>query len=223
MSISQSMYKAEAKKFYQQKELEKLGLTPEDDQHEQIVKFLTLLHEETVVNGLLTMDDLDKLFIQYFIDSIQPLLLFGFKNEASVLTLASGVGFPAIPIAIFRPDLQVTMAEDDSEKRDFLKSCVEIVGVENVSVVDGDTTSIAEKFDYVVQRDVENLQSFTRVGKNVVTPEGRLYTYRTEAFEEELGNITMNKEDEGVCVSEIAEYDLANQVFGLNLVAFELF
>ena len=74
-----------------------------------------------------------------------------------------------------------------------------------------------------MQRGADKLWDFTRVAKNYVDKNGRMYTYRTENFEEELSEITVNKEAEGVCVNEIAEYDLANRIYGLNLVAFELY
>ncbi len=37
-----------------------------------------------------------------------------------------------------------------------------------------------------------------------------------------LESITTNKDKEGVRISEIAEYDLGNQILGLNLVSLEL-
>lgn len=213
-----------AKRDYQQKELERLGLTPEDEQHEQIVGFFSYLHDEAGKSSILPEpDENGNYFVKYFCDSIQPLLLFGFKVEGSLLDINGGVGFPAIPTAIFRPDLNVTIVEPDSDKFAFLAEMVEDLKITNVTVIKDVETLGDSTFDYVVQRGIETLTEFTRVGKKYVDRDGRLYTFRTENFEEELSEITMNKEDEGVCVSEIAEYDLANKIYGLNLVAFELY
>lgn len=210
------------KRDYQQKELERLGLTPEEDQHEQIIKFFCLVYDEIDNNEIFPASDKGKVFLKYFCDSIQPLLLFGFKNGATYLDVAAGYGFPSIPTAIFRPDLTMTLVEADDAKRAFLEEVVEVLGLEKVTVL-ASLDKVTDKFENSVQRDCGTLQNFTRQAKDHMQPDGRLYTFRTERFEEELSDITMNKETEGVCVSEIAEYDLANQIYGLNLVAFEIF
>lgn len=211
-----------AKKDYEQKELERLGLTPEDEQHEQIIKFFCMVYDEAENGTLIPAEDKGKYFLKYFCDSIQPLLLFGFKNGATYLDVAAGVGFPSIPTAIFRPDLEMTLVEEDDAKRAFLTEVVEELGLEKVTVV-ASLSEVDKKFENCVQRDCGTLQNFTRKAKDFSQPDGRLYTFRTENFEQELSEITMDKEGEGVCVSEIAEYDLANQIYGMNLVAFELF
>lgn len=211
-----------AKKDYQQKELERLGLTPEEEQYDQIVKFFCLIYDEVEKNGILPVKDKGQYFLKYFCDSIQPLLLFGFKNGARYLDVAAGVGFPSIPTAIFRPDLQMTLVEEDSAKRAFLEEMVAELGLTNVTVV-ASLDDVKGKFENSIQRDCGTLMDFTRKARGFMEPDGRLYTFRTPHFEEELSEITMNKEAEGVCVSEIAEYDLANQIYGLNLVAFEIY
>ncbi len=210
------------KKDFQQKELERLGLTPEEEQHEQIIKYFCLVYDEMdKEDGVFPGTEKGKVFLHYFCDSIQPLLLFGFKNGATYLDVSAGAGFPSIPTAIFRPDLIMTLVEEDDAKRAFLEEVVEELNFATVTVV-ASLDAVSDKFENGVQRDCGTLQEFTRKAKGHMLSDGRLYTYRTERFEEELSDITMNKDAEGVQVSEIAEYDLANQVYGMNLVAFEL-
>jgi 16S rRNA (guanine527-N7)-methyltransferase len=217
-------YEVAVKKDYQQKELERLGLTPEDDQHLQTIGFLCYIYDENTKSSVVPAGDKDgNYFIRHFMDSIQPLLLFGFERGATVLDINSGIGFPAIPTAIFRPDLDVTVVETNVEQYEFMKELVEVVGISNVTVVNSLDDIAAKKFDNVMERGAATLWDFTRVAKKYTASNGRMYTYRTENFEEELSEITVNKEKEGVCVNEIAEYDLANKIYGLNLVAFELF
>lgn len=219
MSRDLKSYVAMAKKDFQQKELERLGITPEHEQYEQIIHYFCLLYSETDARGILPVEEKGKFFIKHFCDSIQPLLLFGFKTGASLLTINSGAGFPAFPLAFFRQGLSVTMQEDNAENRQFLQECIEVTGLQNICVVD----SAEGEFDYVVERGADTLQSFTRKARGFVKKDGRMYTFRTENFERELSDITMNKESEGVRVHEIAEYDLANQIYGLNLVSFDLY
>ncbi len=216
-------YVEQAKKDYRQKELDRLGLTPEEEQEEQIVKFFCALYDMMERNPILPEDDKDKFFVRHFCDSIQPLLLFGFGRDSSLLDIGGTAGFPGIPTAIFRPDMTITLVEGDAAKRDFLVDAVAACELKNVTILSSVEEVKGQKFDYVVQRSNETLQDFTRIGRDFVDENGRLYTFGTENFHMELGDITAAKDEEGVCVSEIIEYDLANEIFGRNLVAFDLF
>ena len=223
MGFSTDTYMAPAKKDYQQKELEKLGLTPEDEQFLEIVNFMSHVNHEIAENDYLTKAAVGNIFIDHFIDSIQPLLLFGFKNEATLLILNSGVGFPAIPTAVFRPDLKITMVEENDAARAVLQRCIDVTGLKNLEVSPVGASEIESTYDYVIERGAETLPKFAHKAKGLVTPGGRLYCFETEKFHEERSEITMDKESVGVCVSEIAEYDLAMKHYGKNLVAFDLF
>ena len=79
-----------AKTSYDLKELERLGLTPDMNQREHILTFLCLLLKWNKVAGLISKSDEENLFLRHFCDSLQPLLLFGFKKNASILDIGSG-------------------------------------------------------------------------------------------------------------------------------------
>ena len=222
MSRDLLQYEKIAKKDFNQKELERLGLTPEEGQYEQIIKFFCMIYDEVEKTEILPKKLSGDYFTKYFCDAIQPLLLLGFEFGATFLNIKAGAGFPSLPIAIFRPDLKTIIVESDKKKFEFLKETVEVAEIKNVTVLNS-INEVKGTFDYVVENNCVTLQDFTRRNKKYIKDEGRLYTNRTENFEEELGDITANKSKEGVGVSEIAEYDLANKHFGLNLVSFELY
>ena len=107
---------ARAKKAYELKELERLGLTPTMEQREQILTFICLLLKWNPVAGLVSKNDEEQLFLRHFCDSLQPLLLFGFKKNAFILDIGAGGGFPSIPIRIFRPDLSIVLTDSNRKK-----------------------------------------------------------------------------------------------------------
>jgi 16S rRNA G527 N7-methylase RsmG len=97
--------------------------------------------------------------------------------------------------------------------------------LENATIYNGRVENMPKPqkgFDYVLSRGVGSLQTFSKLGKPFLSPDGHLYTYKTKNFAAELASITSNKEKEGIKISEIAEYDLANQILGLNLVSLEI-
>jgi 16S rRNA (guanine527-N7)-methyltransferase len=214
-----------AKKIYELKELERLGLTPDLIQRDMIILYMALLLKWNKVSGLVSPKDEDNMFIRHFCDSLQPLLLFGFKKNAKVLDLGSGGGFPSIPIRIFRSDLSFTLAESNRKKGSFLKEVKQRLALENLEVFCGRCEKLPKEsgpFDYIVSRGVGSLHNFASIAKNLITPEGRMYTFKSKQFQAELEEITSNKSKDGFGIAEIAEYDLANQILGLNLVSLSL-
>jgi 16S rRNA (guanine527-N7)-methyltransferase len=169
-----------AKACYELKELERLGLTPDLEQREQILTFISLLLKWNNVAGLISKADEENLFIRHFCDSLQPLLLFGFKKNATLLDIGSGGGFPAIPIRVFRPDLCMVLVESNKKKATYLKEIKKELGWENITIYNGRVEKMAKPekgFDYVVSRGVGSLQAFSDLGKPFLSPEGHLYTF----------------------------------------------
>jgi 16S rRNA (guanine527-N7)-methyltransferase len=214
-----------AKSVYELKELERLGLTPDLDQRELILIFTCLLFKWNDAAGLISKNDEDVFFLRHFCDSLQPLLLFGFKKNANILDIGSGGGFPSIPIRVFRPDLTFVLAEANRKKALFLKEVKKELNFENISIFNGRVEKMIipeNRFDYIISRGVGSLQKFSQLAKPFLSTDGHMYTFKTKQFVSELDFITSNKEKDGIKISEIAEYDLGNQISGLNLVSLEL-
>jgi 16S rRNA (guanine527-N7)-methyltransferase len=225
MNKNLKQYWNRAKACYELKELERLGLTPDMDQREQILTFISLLLKWNNVAGLISKTDEENLFIRHFCDSLQPLLLFGFKKNASLLDIGSGGGFPAIPIRVFRPDLSIVLAESNKKKATYLKELKKALGWNNITVFNGRVEKMEKPergFDYVISRGVGSLQTFSDLGKPFLSNDGHLYTFKSKNVAIELEAITSNKEKAGIKISEIAEYDLGNQIMGLKLVSLEI-
>ena len=73
--------------------------------------------------------------------------LFGERFIAGAQTLldiGSGAGFPGVPLAVARPDVQVTALEANQKKSLFLKEAKDELGLANLKVV----TSRLEGFDW---------------------------------------------------------------------------
>src|SRR5260370_9522 len=57
-------------------------------------------------------------------------------SPMTLLDFGSGAGFPGLPIALLRPDLQVTLAESQNKKAAFLREAVRTLILPNVEVWD---------------------------------------------------------------------------------------
>jgi 16S rRNA (guanine527-N7)-methyltransferase len=212
-----------AKRTYEPKELERLGLAPEPAQREMILTFLSMVLKENPAEKFVPAADEKKIFLRHFCDSIQSLLLFGFKRGALLLDIGSSGGFPVVPIRVFRPDLSYVIVEPNRGKAAFLERVSAALGVDNIKVFAGKAEGLAleRKADYVISRGVGMLQKFAQTARPFLAEGGRVYAYKTKQFAAELDAITENKEKDGLAVREIAQYDLGSVAQGLSLVSME--
>lgn len=74
------------------------------------------------------------------------------SGPVSVLDVGSGAGFPGVPMAIYRPDCRLTLAESNARKAAFLREATR--DIPNVRVVAKRAETIEEAFDWVVSRAV---------------------------------------------------------------------
>jgi 16S rRNA (guanine(527)-N(7))-methyltransferase RsmG len=72
--------------------------------------------------------------------------------QSSVIDVGSGVGLPAIPIAIVRPDLDVTLLDRSQRRTDLARRAVRILGLDNVTVETGDVKGVKGSWDVVTFR-----------------------------------------------------------------------
>jgi 16S rRNA (guanine527-N7)-methyltransferase len=69
-----------------------------------------------------------------------------------VVDIGSGGGFPGIPIAILRPECEITLVESHQRKSVFLRECSR--DLRNVRVVGKRAEDIRDTFDWLVSRAV---------------------------------------------------------------------
>lgn len=105
----------------------------------------------------------------------------------SVADVGSGAGLPGIPLAIARPDLQVTLIEPLLRRSDFLKGVVDElslgdrVRVERIRAEDCD-----DVFDAVTCRAVASLDKLVKWCTPLFYPAGKLYALKGSSAEREV-------------------------------------
>jgi 16S rRNA (guanine527-N7)-methyltransferase len=77
----------------------------------------------------------------------------------TVLDIGTGAGFPAVPLAVMRPDWRLTAIDGTRKKVDFLNKTVESIGLRNLVVEHAHSTHWrpGRRFDLVVARAVGSL------------------------------------------------------------------
>ena len=83
-----------------------------------------------------------------------------------VLDVGSGAGLPGLPLAICRPDLQLTLAEARGKRAAFLDLATASLGLENVSVYNGDVRHWQGKTAFVTAQAVAPFDEVYRLIKD---------------------------------------------------------
>ena len=141
---------------------EKLGILLTDEQIKSFEKLSELLVDQNKTMNLTAITDPDGIAVKHFADSISALSAYDFAENAKVLDVGTGAGFPSIPLLITRPDLEMTMIDSTAKKLKYVASTVEALGL-TAEVLHtraeeaGQNKEYREKFDIVCSRAVAAL------------------------------------------------------------------
>src|SRR5712664_1169672 len=88
-------------------------------------------------------------------------------GPGTLLDFGSGAGFPGLPIALLRPDLQVTLAESQNKKAAFLREAVRTLNLPNVEVWAARVEALPanRQFRVVTLRAVDNMEAALSAAK----------------------------------------------------------
>ena len=82
-------------------------------------------------------------------------------HGARVVDIGSGAGFPGLPLAIARPDLDVTLVEPRAKRCAFLRHVVRTLGLENVRVAAARIEEVVGRtFDVATTRALGHFQDW---------------------------------------------------------------
>ena len=118
------------------------------------------------------------------------------QSKAAIVDVGSGGGFPGIPVAIMRPDVNFTLIESKRLKSLFLKEVVSNLRLKNVTVVNERCEKIAESgrlegsFDWAFTRAVGELRLVYGLIKKMITPTGVLVAWKGGSLQKEIDALT---------------------------------
>ncbi len=173
--------------------LSRLGVELEDAQLDQCAHFLSLLLEANRRFNLTAIRDPAEAWPRHIVDSLTALFaLQSLESGDRLIDVGAGGGLPGIPLAIARPDLQVTLLEATGKKARFLESCVEALGLTHVSVVNdraetiGQRSEHRQRYDVAVCRAIGPMNVLLELTMPLIRVGGMLVAMKGPKAEEEL-------------------------------------
>lgn len=150
--------------------LAELHLKASDKQKDQLIDSLAFLSEWNAVINLTAIREPEAMLVQHIIDSLS-VLHFIPKEATTLLDVGSGGGFPALPIAVMRPDLEVVSIDAVRKKTDYVNKAAEALGIGNLSAVHSRVEEHPVTYDVVISRAYASLKDFVLTAQGCVSPE----------------------------------------------------
>ena len=166
---------------------------PNEAQMLQFYRFTEYLLEINAHTNLTAIREPIGIIDKHYVDSLLAIDLI--PEGSRVLDLGCGPGFPSIPLAIMRPDLEITALDSTAKKIDFVQKSAEILQLSNLKGVSGRAEDAKlrktlSKYDIVVSRAVARLNVLCELCIPYLKNGGSLVALKGAKFEEELTEAT---------------------------------
>lgn len=154
---------------------------------------------------------------RHFLDSLTA-AKYILPQNARVVDIGCGAGFPGIPLKIALPFIQLYLLETNRKKVTFLKHIVRSLDLNQTQTLHDRTENIVrtdtwkEKFDVVISRAALKLSDLLPLGQYFLVPDGLLITLKGPSVQTELetalagGNASK--------IYEIYQYDINVSLLG---------
>ncbi len=153
--------------------ISELGLVLFAEQQAKLLQYLVLLEKWNQVYNLTAIRDLGKMVSAHLLDSLSVIPCL--SGEA-MLDVGSGAGLPGIPIALARPDWEVTLLDSNHKKAAFLRQAVADLCLRNANVVCERVESwlAPREYDVIISRAFADLGEFASLAGRLLAPGGVL-------------------------------------------------
>jgi len=149
-----------------------LGLDLPPNGETRLLAYLALLDKWNRVYNLTAVREPERMVSHHLLDSLAAVPHF---SGPTVLDVGSGGGLPGIPLAIARPDLQVTLIDSVAKKTAFLLQAKAELGLANLTVATGRVEDFRPDtgFDSITSRAFSDLKEFVTLTRPLLKPGGR--------------------------------------------------
>ena len=199
----------------------KLNIDLSIDMLNKYEDYYSKLIEVNEYMNLTTITEHDEVYIKHFYDSLTLNLAIKDLKNITLCDVGAGAGFPSVPLAIAREDIDVTIIDSLNKRINFLNELVSYININNVKALHYRAEDYAkvkrEAFDVVTARAVARLNMLAELCMPLVRVGGLFVAMKSDNPEEiEEGKIAISKL--GGEIVDIINFDLPNDMGKRSIV-----
>lgn len=206
------------------KSAEDVGLQLSREQYDKFIIYMKLLQEWNEKINLTAIVEDEDIIKKHFIDSMKAFKRNEFKTAKTLIDVGTGAGFPGIPIAIMKDDINITLLDSLNKRVNFLNTVINTLEISNIVTIhsraeDGARNNdLREKFDVATSRAVANMSVLSELCLPYVKIGGNFIALKGPSVDKEI-NESMNAiKALGGKLIEINEVDIEGTDLKHNLV-----
>lgn len=185
-------------------------------------EYKKLFLEKNQVLNLISKNDEKFLEEKHIFDSLQIKLFFEKYNfyPKTMLDIGTGGGFPALPISIEYPQINVTGIDSIQKKIRAISEIAEDLKLKNFQTICDRVENIKDKkFDLITSRAVAKLDLIVQYAIPLLKKNGYLVVYKSKTAQEEIKLAEKVLKKYKAKVVDVIEYKLPlEEVFERNLI-----
>lgn len=191
---------------------------------EQFEKYFDLLLDWNEKINLTAITEEQDVITKHFLDSLMCLESGVIGDNASIIDVGTGAGFPGIPLKIAKDGLNVTLLDSLAKRLNFLNEVIDNLNLKNIRTVHaraedgGRDNDLREKFDVAVSRAVANLSTLSELCLPFVKVGGYFVSMKGPGVDEEIANAKNAIKILGGEIERVVPYDIPTTDLQHNLV-----
>lgn len=162
---------------------------PTENQARKLYELTAIMTDVNKKMNLTAITDPEAVILKHYADSlmISPFL----AENSTVIDVGCGAGFPTLPLAIFRPDLEITALDSTQKRIDYVQNTANALGLNNVTAICARAEELAndkayrESFDFATARAVAALPVLTELCLPYVKVGGKFVAMKGQKGETE--------------------------------------
>lgn len=196
-------------------EAESIGVTLDEVAIKRFHKYYEMLIDYNTRMNLTAITEEEEVIVKHFCDSLYLLAKCDVPQNAKIIDVGTGAGFPGVPLLIARPDIKLTLLDGLNKRLVFLSDVLTelnlVAEIVHARAEEGASDKkFREKYDVATSRAVARLNVLSEYCLPYVKKGGAFVALKGPAASEELNEAEKALKILGGEVTDVTEYSLSD-------------
>lgn len=167
-----------------------ISLEVTDERAKKLFELTNIMLEVNKTMNLTAITDEDAIIVKHYADSLTVSKYI--PENATVIDVGCGAGFPCLPLATFREDLMITALDSTAKRIRYIDDTAKKLGITNITPIAARAEELAkqdgyrERFDVATARAVASLPVLSELCLPFVKIGGSFVSMKASQGEQEL-------------------------------------